>query len=90
MLSNTNIEKCRARIKEVSTKALETESYYVLCFWESPITNQIESRVGYFENGVEAEFYKNTLVKVYRDNLKLPYQIESNVSYIGTVYGGLT
>ena len=70
-------------LKKVTNTALQIEAYYVCCFFLSPVTGDVEHRVGYFEDGVEAEKFSKSLDALYGDKWKVPYCISSNVSYIG-------
>ena len=73
---------------ETETTASRACLYYVICFWYSPITDNIEYRRGYFDDVSEAISYEETLRSIYKDNFNFKYFISTNV-LSGDIDGGL-
>ena len=73
---------------ETETTASRACLYYVICFWHSPITDNIEYRRGYFDDISEAIKYQEDLRALYRDKFMFNYFIASNLSS-GDTDGGL-
>ena len=55
--------------------ALKNKFFFTVCFWMSPVSEQLEHRVGYFESSMEAIMYSTMLTECYK-NMK--YYIVSN------------
>ena len=71
---------------KIADRADKADLFFVICFWQSPITNNIDHRVGYFESIGEACNFSDMLVDTYkRYNFK--FYIVSSVST--DVDGGL-
>ena len=74
-------------IERIQTRANTGHMYYVVCMWESPLTEDVLChRVGYFEDVLEACNYKATLEMVYK-NHNFKFYIVSNA--VETLDGGL-
>lgn len=74
-------------IERIQTRATTGKFYYVVCMWESPLTEDILChRVGYFEDVLEACNYRATLEMTYQ-NLNFKFYIVSNAAE--TSDGGL-
>lgn len=84
-------EMCRARelISEVKDKALEVEMHYVMVLFRGPITRHIERRWGLFESSTEADIFYKMLRDTFEDKIKVPYWIDSSVSWLGMQDHGL-
>ena len=73
---------------ETETTAGKADLYYVICFWASPFTGDVEYRRGYFDEINEAIKYWDYLKALYRDKFRFKYFITSNLSS-GDSDGGL-
>ena len=74
-------------IERIQTRATPAKFYYVVCMWESPLTEDVLChRVGYFEDVLEACNYRATLEMTYQ-NLNFKFYIVSNA--VETLDGGL-
>lgn len=74
-------------IERIQTRATPAKLYYVVCMWESPLTEGVLChRVGYFEDVLEACNYRATLEMTYQ-NLDFKFYIVSNATE--TLDGGL-
>ena len=74
-----NNDKNRKYFLEVSNHcadvALKNKFFFTVCFWLSPVSEQIEHRVGYFEDSMDAIMYSTMMSDCYK-NMK--YYIVSN------------
>lgn len=68
-------EDCMEKLKEVRNKYAQWNSTIV--FFKSPITNDVECRVAYFENFTEAALWLDEKEKFYKKN-KIPFAIYLN------------
>ena len=73
---------------ETETTASRACLYYVICFWHSPITDNIDYRRGYFDDVSEAISYEEHLRSLYKDNFNFKYFVATNV-LSGDTDGGL-
>lgn len=72
---------------EIQQKADSIGLHYVILMWKDPITRwDVNYRVGYFEDNIEAMQFKNALVSTYEE-LNLRYYVVSDVCDISD--GGL-
>ena len=69
-------------------RAAQVGLFYVVCFWKSPIDENICHRVGYFEEVIEAEEFAKMLCKTYT-NFGYPYYIDCSIAFAGAADGGL-
>lgn len=67
------------KIRTVSTKANSINCYFVVTFWNAPITlgNTLECEVAYFEEYLSMEDYYDSQMKK-RERVALPYQVFSS------------
>ena len=73
---------------ETETTASRACLYYVICFWASPFTGEVDYRRGYFDDVSEGLKYREDLRALYRDKFMFNYFIASNLSS-GDIDGGL-
>lgn len=76
------------RVKEIVFRVRETAEkaglLYVLCIWKGP-WDDINYRVGYFEETQEAEIFGDKLRKYYSESMQLPYMMYSSVEELDAV-----
>lgn len=68
-------EDCIKKLEEVRNRCTQLNSGIV--FYRSPITNDVECRVAYFENIAETALWLDEKEKFYRKN-KIPFAIYLN------------
>lgn len=53
--------------RKVEDRAQKADLYYVICFWFSPLSEQLEHRQGYFDEFSEAYNFKVNMSKQYKN-----------------------
>ena len=79
-------EEARAILDNIRKKAIKADLHYIVIYWIGPISNELNHRVGYFEDVNELVSFKNILLSYY-DNGKFSYYMTSDVT--GIKDGGL-
>ena len=79
-------KEARDILETIRKKAIKSDLHYVVIYWMSPISNELNHRVGYFEDYTELHNFKNMLLDYY-DNGKTSYYMTSDVT--GIKDGGL-
>lgn len=82
---DSNISWMRKIYEETLTKAEQSELFYVLLFWDSTISSEVDYRRAYFQENSEAVAYREQLIAT-MDKYKFKYQIYSSTE---DIYGGL-
>ena len=79
-------EEARTILDNIRKKAIKADLHYIVIYWIGPISNELNHRVGYFEDVNELVSFKNILLNYY-DNGKFSYYMTSDVT--GIKDGGL-
>ena len=74
----------REKLRQIEEKANICNFFYCACFWMSNVTDQLEYRVGYFEDFCEAAMFEGYLKQEYRS---FPYYVSSNMTSADTNKG---
>ena len=82
---DSNISQMRKIYEETLQKAEQSELFYVLLFWDSTISSEVDYRRAYFQENAEAVAYKERLIDA-MNKYKFKYQIYSSTE---NIYGGL-
>lgn len=84
-------EKIRAAMKDiefrVSDTAAKADLFYVICFWFSPVTENVEHRTGYFDEISEAIAFETMLEQTY-NKFNFKWHIVNNTTSVN-LDGGL-
>lgn len=78
--------EARDILEAIRKKAIKADLHYVVIYWMGPISNELNHRVGYFEDVNELLNFKKMLLDYY-DNGKFSYYMTSDVT--GIKDGGL-
>ena len=79
-------EEARTILDNIRKKAIKADLHYIVIYWIGPISNELNHRVGYFEDVNELVSFKKILLNYY-DNGKFSYYMTSDVT--GIKDGGL-
>ena len=79
-------EEARTILDNIRKKAIKADLQYIVIYWIRPISNELNHRVGYFEDVNELISFKKMLLDYY-DNGKFSYYVTSDVT--GIKDGGL-
>ncbi len=89
MLREEDMERARRLISEVEEKASSLNLFYAIVLFRGPMTHRIECRWGLFGNSTETEIFYRMLRDTYEEKIRVPFWINSNVSYLGMQDHGL-
>ena len=82
---DSNISQIHKIYEETLKKSEQAELFYVLLFWDSTISAEVDYRRAYFQENLEAVAYRERLIAT-MNKYKFKYQIYSSTQ---NVDGGL-
>ena len=89
MLNEIDMERARSLVADVEKKASSLNLFYVIALFRGPMTHHIECRWGLFGSSTEADIFYRMLRDTYEEKIRVPFWINSNVSYLGMQDHGL-
>lgn len=78
------LEQIKEIVFKVKERAVKAGLLYVVCIWKGP-WNDINYRVGYFEEAQEAEIFGEKLCKYYAQSMQFPYMMYSSIEEFDAV-----
>ena len=78
---DSNISQMRKIYNETLTKAEQSELFYVLLFWDSTISSEVDYRRAYFQENSEVVSYIEQLIAG-MNKYKFKYQIYSSTQNV--------